>query len=194
MSGRGHAEQVAQDALADHVDIAAPLAEVGIFDAGEDDLDLVQRTPQGPFCRHLIVADDLAGLFDEMDVGQHHAMGFQDAILLAVAYLLGDLLLDAAKLGIAARQCILETPQLLIDFVGEDAPLLNLDAAAEKMRHAHGDAGRCADTGQPNHRRRPRQSRCRPARPGQPPRPRRRAPRPRRRCSDRRQPPGSEAP
>ena len=182
VSGRGHAEQVAQDALADHVDVAAAFAEVGILDAGEDDLDLVQGAAQGPFRRHLIVADDLAGFLHEVNVGQHHTVGFQDAVFLAVAYLLGDLLLDAAKLGIAACQGVLEAAQLLIDLVGEDAPLLHLDAAAEKVRDAHGDAGRCADTGQPNHRRRLRRSRCRPGRPGRPLRRRRRAPRPRRRC------------
>jgi len=48
MPGRRHAHQIAQDALADHVDVAAPLAEIGIFDAREHRLDLVQRPPQGP--------------------------------------------------------------------------------------------------------------------------------------------------
>ncbi len=44
-----------------------------------------------------------------MDVGQHHAVGFEDAVLLAIAHLLGDLLLNPTKLGVAARQRVLET-------------------------------------------------------------------------------------
>jgi hypothetical protein len=45
---RGHAQEVAEDALADHVDVAAPFAEVGILDAGEHRLDLIERPAQGP--------------------------------------------------------------------------------------------------------------------------------------------------
>jgi hypothetical protein len=74
-----------------------------------------------------------------VNVGQHHAVSLEDAVLLTITHLLGDLLLDAAKLGVAARQRILEATQLLVDLVGENPALLHLDAPAEEVRHPHGD-------------------------------------------------------
>ena len=70
-------------------------------------------------------------------------------MLVALAF--GDLVLDARQLRVGLRQRVLEALDLGVDRVGRDAPLVDIDTAAEDVRDADGDAGRGAYTGEPFH-------------------------------------------
>jgi hypothetical protein len=50
----------------------------------------------------VLLADEPARLLDEVHVAQHQAVRLEDAVLVAVALLGGDLLLDALQLRVAA--------------------------------------------------------------------------------------------
>jgi hypothetical protein len=74
-------------------------------------------------------------------VRQHQAVRLEDPVLVLVALALGDLVLDARELRVGLRQRVLEALDLGVDRVGRDAPLVDIDAAAEDVRDADGDAG-----------------------------------------------------
>ena len=100
--GIADADQVAQQALADERDVALAIAEVRILDAIEHGLDLIQRLAHRPLGGRVVVADQPARALDQVDVGQHQAVGLEDAVLLLVALALGDLRLDARQLRVAS--------------------------------------------------------------------------------------------
>jgi hypothetical protein len=87
----------------------------------------------------VLVADDPPGLLDQVHVVEHQAVGLEDAVLVPVSFLGGDLLLDAQHLGVAAGQRLREPLDLDVDLLGKDPPLLHLDRPAQKVGHADRD-------------------------------------------------------
>ena len=144
--------QVADYVFAHHVDVAAPIPEVGILHPGEHHLDLFEGPAHRPLRAHPVLANDALGLLDQVHVGQHQPVGFEDAVLLAVQLPGGELLLHGRELLVGPGQRLPEAAQLVVDLAGRNPPLLHLDAAAQVVGDPDADAGRGPDTGAPTHR------------------------------------------
>ncbi len=123
------AEQVAQDAIADEVDVGAALAEVVFFDRVEDGLDLFDRLAQRPLGVDLVLADAAARGLDHVLVVQHEQVRVEDQEVV-LAFALGQLALDALELLAGHAQRFVEAADLGLDLLVGDVPLGRLDPAA----------------------------------------------------------------
>src|SRR4051794_20858568 len=73
-----HSEQVAQDSIADKIDVRPSLAEVVLFYCVEYRLDLFDGFSQRPFGVDLLLANALPRRIEQVLVAQDQLMGFED--------------------------------------------------------------------------------------------------------------------
>ncbi len=142
------AEQVAQDAIAHEVDVAAALAEVVLLDGVEDGLDLLDGAAQRPLGVDLLLADAPPRRIDQVLVVEDELVRLDDVeVVLALA--LGELLLDALELLVGRAERGVEARDLGLDLLVGDVALGRLDATAvDDERTADGEPRRRAHAAQ----------------------------------------------
>jgi hypothetical protein len=92
------AQEVAQDALTDEVDVAAALAEVVVLDGVEHAADVADRLVQRPLGVDQLVLDVADRGVDQVLVVEHELVGGDD-VEVARRLLLGQLALDLLELA-----------------------------------------------------------------------------------------------
>ena len=146
----GQAEQRADQALADGLEVAAALAKIGILDAQEGGPNLVEGPRDGPLGGEALLEDQPPRLAGDLRASQHHAVGLNQVGPRALS--VGELSLQMVELLVGGADPLLEVRDLGGAIAAQDAPFGDGDLGGDHVRGADGDPARRALTSETRHR------------------------------------------